>query len=298
MNPLKFIESKIKYALRSINMCASGPDTQSQLMLLTDILRNQLLSTIPSDRLEHSESCVYSQNGEDGIIAEIFRRIGTTNKTFVEFGVGDGLQNNTRFLLQQGDWHGLWIEGSHEFCCTIQENCALYIKTRRLVLKESFITRDNIDTLISESFSGDIDLLSIDIDGNDLHIWNAIKSIHPRVLITEYNPTFPPPSKIVMPYNANHAWEIGTDYYGASLAAWEEQLTRDGYTLVGCELSGTNAFWVRSDLSTGKFDYPNSAVSLYHPARHCFCSRLPRGHRASPLHWENAACSNDKTINR
>jgi len=291
MNPLKFIESKIKYALRSINMCASGPDTQSQLMLLTDILRNQLLSTIPSDRLEHLESSVYSQNGEDGIIAEIFRRIGTTNKTFVEFGVGDGLQNNTRFLLQQGDWHGLWIEGSHELCCAIQNNCAQYIKTGKLKLKESFITKDNIDALISDTFTGEIDLLSIDIDGNDFHIWNAIKSIHPRVLITEYNPKFPPPSKLVMPYKADHIWETGTDYYGASLSAWEEQLVSDGYTLVGCDLSGTNAFWARSDLANEKFNYNNSSSMLYHPARHFLYTNLSRGHRASPARWESAACN-------
>ena len=110
---------------------------------------------------------VYSQNDEDGIIQEIFKRIGTTDKRFIEFGVQDGLESNTHYLLHKG-WSGLWIEGSSEYVRELQGRFRPVIKSGQLKAKNAFITRDNINELFtSEGFTGEIDLLSIDIDGNE-----------------------------------------------------------------------------------------------------------------------------------
>ena len=209
---------------------------------------------------------VYSQNDEDGIIEEIFNRIGTTNKTFVEFGVQNGLECNSHYLLHRG-WNGLWIEGSDECVKDIAARFQPVLRGGKLKVCRAFITRDNIDAIIATSgIKGQIDLLSIDIDGNDYHVWQAIKSVQPRVVIIEYNAKFPPTYAWIMPYNERHAWD-GSDMQGASLKAYEILGQEIGYRLVGTNLSGVNAFFVKEELAGDKFIEPATAEALYNPCR-------------------------------
>ncbi|MBT8045672.1 MAG: hypothetical protein KJN67_00770 [Pontiella sp.] len=228
------------------------------------------LSLIPHGRK------VYSQNEEDGIIIEIFNRIGTTNKTFVEFGSGDGLENNTYALLFQ-DWNGLWIDGSPKNIRKIREGLPTTIDSGQLEVVESFITKDNINDLISPHIQEkEIDLLSVDIDGNDYFVWDAITCIEPRVLIMEYNARFVPPIRYCMAYDPKHMWNY-TDHGGVSLKFIEEKAAAKGYSLVGCSLSGANAFFVRNDLLAGKFEAPFTAEKHYEPARPHF-AKIKSGH--------------------
>jgi hypothetical protein len=212
---------------------------------------------------------VYSQNEEDGIIHEIFRRIGLKYKTFIEFGVSDGLECNTHFLLHMG-WSGLWLEGSEKFYKAIQRNFRSVIQSNRLKTVHTFITRENINEMfIKNGFSGEIDLLSIDIDGNDYHVFEAISAVDPRVVIIEYNAKFPPFCSWVMPYDARHIWD-GSDKQGASLKALEELGNRKNYQLVGTNYNGVNAFFVRKDLAGDLFASPPTAENLYNPMRPVF----------------------------
>ena len=209
---------------------------------------------------------VYSQNDEDGIINEIFRRIGTTNKRFIEFGVQDGLESNCHLLLFYG-WSGLWIEGSSDYCNEIAVKFRPVIENGQLTVTNAFITKDNINSLFEQSgFTGEIDLLSIDIDGNDLYIWNAINSVNPRVVITEFNGKFPPDLEWSQAYDPAHVWK-GTDWHGASLKAFEKLAEKKGYCLVGTDLRGCNAFFVRADLVSDNFIEPHTAEALYNPLR-------------------------------
>lgn len=239
--------------------------------LLSDILRAQVLSHpryTDKKRLEPFGFKVYSQNEEDGMIAEIFNRIGTTNKFFIEFGVEDGLQCNTHFLLFQG-WEGVYMEGSAEFCEKIRENFKIPLERGQLTLLHSFITAENINDLIAQTKAKDlveIDLLSIDIDGNDYHIFNAISIIKPRVIVIEINAKFPPPVEYVMPYNPTHIWD-GSDIQGASLESLTKLAKQKGYNLVATDLKGVNAFFVRTDLCGDKFADDCSAINLYNPWR-------------------------------
>ncbi len=222
---------------------------------------------------------IYSQTDEDGIIREIFNRIGVANRTFVEFGVGDGLENNTLALLFD-NWQGLWIEGSEDYTKKIEAMFPKVIRKRRLTVTNAFITRDNINDLISATFPhGDVDLLSVDIDGNDYHVFEAINCVSPRVIVIEYNAKFAPPLQYCMAYNATHVWE-GNDCFGASLKFLEVGLAKRGYCLVGCNLSGANAFFVRHDLVGDKFLEPFSAEQHYEPARY-YLADMPSGHPAS-----------------
>ncbi|HEY5653244.1 MAG TPA: hypothetical protein VIR63_02610 [Pontiella sp.] len=219
---------------------------------------------------------MFSQNDEDGIIIEIFKRIGTTNRTFVEFGCGDGMENNSYGLLFQG-WNGLWIDGSTKNINKIRTGLQETIASGQLKVLESFITKDNINELISGQISDkEIDLLSVDIDGNDYFVWDAITCTKPRVLIMEYNAKFIPPVHYCMNYDPNHMWDY-TDHGGMSLKFIEEKAAAKDYSLVGCSLSGANAFFVRNDLLGDNFEAPYTAEKHYEPARPHF-AKIKGGH--------------------
>lgn len=169
----------------------------------------------------------YSQTDEDGIIAEIFRRIGTGNRIFLELGCGNGLVNNT----------------ANPLLCGL--NGLAPIDTRRLAVRHAQVTRENFERLASEalqtlagSVPPSIDFLSIDIDGNDLAVFEALACTRARVVCVEYNPRFPLPMKVAMPYDPGHRW-AGDDHHGASLAAWLEPMRARGYRLVCCTLAGS-----------------------------------------------------------
>jgi len=211
----------------------------------------------------------YSQHDEDGMIQEIFKRIGVSNRVFVEFGVGDGTENNTLYLLLSG-WRGLWIEGSQTSALSIRRQFERFIKTGQLTFVHGFVDRDSINGTIGNTpCSGAIDLLSIDIDGNDYWVWEAISVVQPRAVVIEYNAVFRPPLAAVAEYDKNFAWN-GTSYYGASLKALELLGARKGYALVGCSLSGINAFFVKQDLAQDKFCAPFTAENHFEPPRFGF----------------------------
>jgi len=213
------------------------------------------------------EAHVFSQGGEDGILREIFGRIGTTNKTFCEFGAADGVQNNTVLMLLSG-WGGLWMDGDPE---AIERAKARYpdaVKDGRLQVRHHFITAENVETLFADArLPEEFDLLSIDIDRNDDHVWQKVTRYRPRVVVIEYNSTFPPGIDWVVPYRADAWWDGSTTYFGASLTALERLGRSKGYSLVGCTLNGVNAFFVRADILGDAFSAPYTAEHHYEPPR-------------------------------
>jgi hypothetical protein len=222
---------------------------------------------------------VFSQADEDGILHEIFRRIGAPCRSFIEIGSSDGMENNSRFLLTQG-WRGAWIEASSRKVAAAKKSAANFIESNALCIEQHLVNLRNVDALLaSVSSAREIDMLSIDIDGNDLYVLQAVQSISPRVIVCEYNAKFPADTVWVMEYNENHVWD-GTDYFGASLKAFEKLLGGKGYSLVGCNLLGCNAFFVRTDLlSASAFCSPYTAENHYEPARYFL---LPAYHDGFP----------------
>ncbi len=237
----------------------------NQELFLTELLKSQRYSD--PQRLARFEHQVYSQNGEDGILAEIFRRIGVSTRYFVEIGVGDGLENNTVYLLSRG-WAGIWMEGSSKSAAVIRRELNRLIGSKKLTLIESFITRENVSSLLEQAgVPADIDLLSIDIDRNTFYIWEALADYKPRVVVVEYNAIMPPELDWKVQYRADQ-WYDGSLYFGASLKAFEILGGRLGYSLVGCDLCGVNAFFVRNDLTGNHFTAPFSAENHYEPPRY------------------------------
>ncbi len=197
-----------------------------------------------------AEFRTFSQWGEDGIIQHLLRQVRVQRRIFVEFGTQDYSEANTRFLLVNDSWSGLIIDGSQENIDRVIQS-EIYWRHNLKALC-AFVTRENIDDLIRGSgLAGEIGLLSVDIDGNDYWVWEAITSVSPAIVVTEYNWRFGPERRVTVPYDASferaraHPSMI---YYGASLAALCALGRRKGYAFVGCNSAGNNAFFIRTDL--------------------------------------------------
>jgi hypothetical protein len=244
------------------------------MQLELDALRVQLgglesrsVAALAPDGLRAAEFTVFSQFGEDGILQFLVQRVPIEHDVFVEFGVEDYHESNTRFLLVHDNWRGLIIDGGR----THQEFLrGTGMRWRHHIdAVSAFIDRDNINGLIrSAGIEGDIGVLSVDIDGNDYWVLERIDVVSPRILIVEYNSTFGPEAAVTVPYDPGFvrgeqhpSWL----YWGASLAALTRLADAKGYALVGGNRAGNNAFYVRRDVLG---DLPEVSVGdAYAPSR-------------------------------
>lgn len=203
----------------------------------------------PGNDWKDKEFQVYSQWGEDGLIQYLVEQIGIPASTFVEFGVENYHEANTRFLASSRGWSGLVMDASEANIRQIRRD-PLYWRCN-LKAEAAFITRENINDLLrAQGIGGEIGLLSIDIDGNDYWIWEAITVVDPIMVIVEYNARFGPTRAVTVPYNAafeRKAAHSSMIYYGASLRALWMLGKQKNYALVGCNSAGNNAFFVRRD---------------------------------------------------
>lgn len=192
---------------------------------------------------------VYSQWGEDGIIDYLVANAAITSRSFIEFGVETYTEANTLFLLKHRHWRGLVIDGSPEHMTALRSSAVYWRYDLRA--EAAFITRDNINDIIRRNgFEGELGLLSVDIDGNDYWVWQAIECVRPCIVVSEYNSLFGPTALISTPYQADFhrtAAHRSNLYYGASISALAYLAGQRGYTLVAGNSAGNNVFFVRND---------------------------------------------------
>jgi hypothetical protein len=209
-----------------------------------------LNSQLPDDAtIPEMEFQVFSQFGDDGIIQFLISHLPISHRTFVEFGVEDYREANTRFLLVNNRWKGLVLDGDPANIRHIKEE-KLYLY-HDLDAKQAFITRENINQLITSSgFSGEIGILSVDLDGVDYWVWEAIDSVQPVIVIAEYNSCFGAEHCVTVPYRPDFQWNRqGNEVYrwGASLGALNALAEKKGYDLFGCNSAGNNSYFIRKD---------------------------------------------------
>jgi hypothetical protein len=261
----------------------TGLDALAQIAIDQELrqIRAEVAARTPLNPMLHGFK-VYSQIDEDGIIERLFDAIGTRSRIFVEVGSGSGLENNTHYLVHKG-WRGMWIEGDAP---QVQQLRALFPSGNAsaqgrgaddvdLCVYQGYIAPDTIDRVLASGMAAlgrapserEIDFLSMDIDGDDLAVLEAIQAVRPRVICAEYNPRFRPPVSLEVSRRRDASW-TGDDYYGGSLQAFVDLLGKRGYVLICCNASGNNAFFVASgELASGALPVHETA-ELYQEARY------------------------------
>ncbi|HLX55913.1 MAG TPA: hypothetical protein VKR83_02710 [Ktedonobacteraceae bacterium] len=261
-------------------------------VLLSMQYREMLALHLPMPKFEDVEFRAYSQFGEDGILLYLFSVLGTTNKKCAEICGGGGYDNTANLIINHG-WNGLFFDGSEKNIRRGQQFYARCADTKvwppKLV--QAWITADNINGLLKkQGYTGEIDLLSLDMDGVDYWVWKAIECISPRVVVLEYNNVLGPELSVTIPYNASYVKDLNNvsllqfhgrrvvntfvgkqiadridTYYGASLTAFARLSKQKGYRLVGSERFGYNAFFVRSDIGEEILSEITPAECFHHP---------------------------------
>ena len=219
------------------------------LMLLGKLHVDRVAKLHAGAPLAEAEFRVFSQFGDDGIIQHLIRHVPISSETFIEFGVQDYRESNTRFLLLNDNWRGLVIDGDARAIASIWREEIAWRQDLSAVAR--FLDRDNINGIFRESgFQGKIGLLSIDVDGVDYWIWERIDAVEPDIVIAEYNSVFGPRMAVTVPYDpafARTRAHHSNLFWGCSLRALELLGKKKGYALVGSNSAGNNAYFVRQD---------------------------------------------------
>ena len=251
----------IKKAIRKVASLKSNSiqilnnaQNEIELLAIGKMLSNQQYS-MESRNINDYEFKIFSQFGDDGIIQYLLKNISIQNEVFIEFGVENYLESNTRFLMMNNNWAGFVMDGSEDAMQSL-ENQSWYWKYS-LTHKAVFIDKDNINELLANTGFSNIGVFNIDLDGNDYHILTEIdlSRLNPSILIVEYNSVFGKDRPITIPYdkafirtNAHYS----NLYYGASLSALNYAALKKNYSLIGCNLAGNNAYFVKNSLLNDK----------------------------------------------
>ncbi len=254
---IKRISSTLKNLISNINLIGKVYQNNLNDAKSSKVNLGQIQSSLNSQKNSISKLCevefqIFSQFGDDGIIQYLINKIEIQNKIFIEFGVENYKESNTRFLLINNKWSGLVIDGDTKNIDFIKSD--VIYSNFDLHVECSFITKDNINNIIANflkrGYPSEIGLLSIDIDGNDYWIWKEINNINPVIVIIEYNSLFGPEKPWTIPYQDDF-YRLKIDplfqYWGVSIAALCHLGEDKGYDFIGCNSQGNNAYFIRKD---------------------------------------------------
>lgn len=229
-----------------------GMDRLDRSLLLQGRVASRQLATLGRvGSLADVEFRVSSQWGEDGIIEWLCQKLPGIPRSFVEFGVDTYAEANTRFLLENRGWRGLVMDGNEAHMRALRDRPLHW--RHDLTAVAAFVTAENVDALIAgNGFAGELGILSVDIDGNDYWVLDAIGCVDPAIVICEINGVFGDLRAVTVPYRPDFRrmeahWS--GQYFGCSLAAARLLCDRRGYSFVGTNSTGVNAFFVRADIA-------------------------------------------------
>jgi hypothetical protein len=246
---------------KELNTCKNQiEEIQKRVAKLIQSLNYRELNKGKPAKLNDNEIKVFSQNGEDGIILEIIRRLNSSFGRIVEIGIEDGTECNSANLLINFGWKGLLIEGNKDYANQARNYYGEKLKLKENVeIVEEFVSTKNFsDILIRTGYHREIDILSIDVDGVDYWLWESlVGGIRPKLVVIEYNAYLPVGKAITVPNDEEfqrYKKHPSGFYFGASLAALEKLGKSKGYSLVGCDSKGVNAFFVADEFVGNRFE--------------------------------------------
>jgi hypothetical protein len=224
-------------------------DGEKQKLILGRLLSFEIKKINYPANIIDVEFSIFSQFGDDGIIQYLINNLDIKNKIFIEFGVEDYTESNTRFLMMNNNWSGFVMDGSIGNIERLQSQW--YYWMYNLESKAVFINKDNINNIIKlKKYPTDIGLMHIDLDGNDYYIWEAINAVTPIIVVVEYNSIFGINRPISVIYDENfirNNAHYSNLLFGSSLRSLYNLAMKKGYSFVGCNNAGNNAYFVRSD---------------------------------------------------
>ena len=247
---MKKIVKRLRKKFRNFLDSNSLVEMERQKLLMGKILSNQIKNKeFQSRSLKDVEFSIFSQFGDDGIIQWLTQNLEIPNKTFIEFGVEDFSESNSRFLMMNDNWSGFVMDGSELNIKNLKSS--YYYWKYELASKAVFINKDNINDLIQEQeFNREVGLLHIDIDGNDYYIWDEINVIEPIIVIVEFNGIFGKDRSLSVIYdkdfirnNSHYSFLL----FGSSIKSLYQLAEEKGYSFIGCNSGGNNAYFVRND---------------------------------------------------
>jgi hypothetical protein len=243
-------------ALEAIRSAPQGPDAAAQIQLMLTYQRLAEEKHVLPRVSEIGFKCL-SQADEDGILLFLFSIIGVARKLSVEICAGNGIECNTANLILNHGWHGLLVDGDE---ANVERGRRFFARSKHTYVYPprfacAWVTRGSINEILTTNgFSGEIDLLSLDLDGVDYWIWESITAVAPRVVVVEYQDILGPDRSWTVPYAddfsaRDYPMTNGMpNFAGASLPAFVKLGRRKGYRLVGVNRYGYNAFFVRNGL--------------------------------------------------
>jgi hypothetical protein len=220
-------------------------------MLTAHVLIDHMTMQGVVNSIQEAEFKVFSQFGDDGIIQFLIRHVGIRpeNRSFIEFGVENYEEANTRFLLMNNNWRGLILDGDPGNIAHVK--ASEYYWKHDLTAVAAFIDRESVnDLFVRYGFAGEMGLLSIDIDGNDYWVWERIEVVKPVIVVVEYNSIFGARHAVTIPYSPTFhrlRAHYSNLYWGCSLKALCLLAQRKGYTFIGCNSAGNNAYFVQKE---------------------------------------------------
>jgi hypothetical protein len=259
--------------MEAIGRIPVGADPAAQMLLQFEYSR-LVREGKPLPKIVDVGFQVYSQGDEDGILLFLFSVLGSTSKSCVEICAGDGSECNTANLIRSHGWYGLLVDGDREL---VERGTQFFAKSRDTYVFPpkfacSWITRGNANALLLQhGFQGEIDLLSLDLDGIDWWVWQALDVVCPRIVVLEYQDMLGPERAWTVPYDDNfdsHRYPRTNgmpNFAGASLPAFVKLGRSKGYRLVGVNRYGFNAFFVRNGIGDDLIPEISAANCFTHP---------------------------------
>jgi hypothetical protein len=266
-------------------------DQQVQRSIVNQYALSKQTGVAPYSDIKDAGFRVYSQFEEDGIILYVLSMIGFKTRRVVEMCCGDGTECMATNLILNHGFEGFLFDGSESKVCAAKaffagkKDCLLY----QPFVTHAWITAENVNDLnINAGCKGEIDLLSLDMDGNDYWIFKALDVVQPRLIIAECNNVIPTNRSLTIEYDPNFTNPAPgghfTAHAGMSALAMQKLCKQRGYRMIGAHRHGFNVLFLKS--GEGEKFFPEVSIGQVHDNHWTRLSHESRWPKVKDMPWQ------------